>query len=265
MSATALKAFPTVDRPLKPDHEKNVLASDLRYVVRLAANASEIAGALRLRHEVFNIELGVPSQHEEALEFDQFDLRCKHLIATERSTGRIIGTYRVNTIGPAEGIDKFYSHAEFTLETLPESILRNSVETGRACVASDHRGSKALFLLWKGLAQHLLNEGKSYIFGCCSIFTSDPALGARAFKRLAESGHVSTELFVTPRTQIEGIDGDVEALDEVTLPPLFEMYLRLGAKVCGPPMYDDSFGSIDFLVVLDLESIDDRHRRIFFR
>ena len=263
MTATALKTFPAAEQSLQPDHA-TALASDSRYAVRLAANASEIAGALRLRHGVFNLELGVPSQHDEALEFDQFDLRCKHLIAIERSTGRIIGTYRVNSIGPAESIDKFYSHDEFTLETIPESILRDGVETGRACVAVDHRGSKALFLLWKGLARHLLNEGKRYIFGCCSIFTDDRTVGHRAFNQLVESGHVSSELAVTPRIPIDAIKDDHSFCD-VTLPPLFEMYVRLGAKVCGPPMYDDTFRSIDFLVVHDLANMDDRHRRILFR
>lgn len=263
MSATALRSFPAVRQPIRFTEAADALASDSRYVVRLAANAAEIAGALRLRHEVFNLELGVPSQHDEALEFDQFDLRCKHLIAVERSTGRIIGTYRVNTIGPAEGIDKFYSYEEFALETIPESILRDSVETGRACVALDHRGSKALFLLWKGLAQHLLREGKRYIFGCCSVFTDDRKLGQSAFDQLVELGHVSLELAVTPRIPID-VTGEHSA-ERVSLPPLFEMYLRLGAKVCGPPTYDDSFRSIDFLVVLDLESVAERHRRMFFR
>ena len=135
---------------------------------------------------------------------------------------------------------------------------------GRACVAVDHRGSKALFLLWKGLARHLLNEGKRYIFGCCSIFTDDRTVGHRAFNQLVESGHVSSELAVTPRIPIDAIKDDHSFCD-VTLPPLFEMYVRLGAKVCGPPMYDDTFRSIDFLVVLDLANMDDRHRRIFFR
>ena len=43
------------------------------------------------------------------------------------------------------------------------------------------------------------------------------------------------------------------------------MYLRLGAKVCGPPMVDGDFGTIDFFVVFDVQTMSDRYRRMFAR
>lgn len=257
MNSLAVRFVPA--SPPRAD-DPSTLASDSRYIVRMAGSAAEVAAALRLRHEVFNRELGVPSSSEDAMEFDQFDLRCKHLVAIDRGSGKIIGTYRINAISANESIDKFYSFDEFTLETLPESMLRSGIEIGRACVAAEHRNSKALFLLWKALAQYLVAEGKQYIFGCCSIFTRDAVDGHRAYRQLIEAGHVSPDLHVTPRQPI-----DTDASERtVALPPLFEMYLRLGAKVCGPPTYDEAFGSVDFLVVLDLTAMDERYRRMFF-
>ena len=52
-------------------------------------------------------------------------------------------------------------------------------------------------------------------------------------------------------------------LDRVELPPLFNMYLRLGARVCGPPMIDHEFGTIDFFVVFDVRSMNERYQKMF--
>jgi putative hemolysin len=51
--------------------------------------------------------------------------------------------------------------------------------------------------------------------------------------------------------------------DRAVLPPLLRGYLRLGARVCGPPAHDPDFGAADFLVLLDLEAMDPRYARHF--
>jgi putative hemolysin len=33
-------------------------------------------------------------------------------------------------------------------------------------------------------------------------------------------------------------------------------YLSIGAKICGPPAIDREFGTIDFLTLLDLHTLD---------
>ena len=47
------------------------------------------------------------------------------------------------------------------------------------------------------------------------------------------------------------------------VPPLLRGYLRLGAKVCGPPAYDPDFGTADFYVLLSLDDTDPRYLRRF--
>jgi putative hemolysin len=55
--------------------------------------------------------------------------------------------------------------------------------------------------------------------------------------------------------------------DEVTprIPPLFASYLALGARVISDPAIDRQFGTIDFLVSLDVEELDPHQYRFFFR
>ena len=242
------------------------LVSDGRYDVRLASSACEVASALRLRFEVFKVELvsGTTNGAPGGLEVDEYDRRCRHLIVIERSTNRTVGTYRLNSVASADEMSGVYSFSEFTIEDLPAEILEQGLEIGRACIAADHRNTKVLFLLWKGLANHLVAEGKRYFFGCCSIFTRDALVGERAFRQLAEAGHFHERYRVEPRRNAlyYGAPADVENAT-VALPSLFEMYLRIGAKVCGPPMIDDGFGTIDFFVMFDLERINGKYKRMF--
>jgi putative hemolysin len=52
--------------------------------------------------------------------------------------------------------------------------------------------------------------------------------------------------------------------EKVKLPRLFSLYLRYGAKVCGPPAIDRRFKTIDYLVVLDIQQLSADARETFF-
>jgi putative hemolysin len=234
-----------------------------KYEVRLAENAAQVAEALRLRHRVFNVEM----RREETvlvdsqLEFDDYDFRCRHLVVIDHTTGETVGTYRLNTLETARSTEGFYSTSEFTIEDLPIDILQNGIELGRACVDREHRNTRVLVLLWKALLEYSRQEQKRYFFGCCSVFTRDETEGARVFHQLKRAGNIDEHLSVIPKQN--RINLETEASTQgVELPKLFDMYLRLGARVCGPPMIDREFGTIDFFVVLDVRSINERFRRM---
>ncbi|MBT3605644.1 MAG: hypothetical protein HOE48_07490 [Candidatus Latescibacteria bacterium] len=48
------------------------------------------------------------------------------------------------------------------------------------------------------------------------------------------------------------------------LPTLFKIYLDYDAKVCSLPAIDRRFKTIDFLVILDVNTLDPRIRRLYF-
>lgn len=240
-----------------------ILVGDNRYDIRIAKSSAEVMSALRLRNEVFNREIEKSEVDSSDLEWDRFDFRSKHLLAIDKTTGETIGTYRINSIESIAEISALYSATEFNIENLPSDVILNGVEIGRACISARHRGSKALFLLWKGLARHLVAHKKRYLFGCCSIFTKNPNIGVAAYHQLVSRNAIHPVYAVPPRKSVIDIEGKTSA--DVELPHLFEMYLRLGAKVCGPPMYDAAFGSVDFFVLFDLEQMSDRYRRIFLQ
>lgn len=241
---------------------------DGRYAVRLARTPQEKEAALRLRYEVFNLELGegLESSYITGRDEDRFDAICDHLIVQEQTTGKVVGTYRLQTLEMARNISEFYCAGEFRLEDLPHSLLTESLEIGRACVALEHRNTKVLFLLWKGLSSYAVERGKRFLFGCCSLTSQNAAEGWQAARLIERNGDFHRELRISPRDGFECEkdscigNGEVELAQ---LPKLFNTYLRFGAKVCSEPAIDRDFKTIDFLVIFDFEMLEGKHRKLF--
>jgi putative hemolysin len=238
-----------------------------RYIVRFARTRDEILAALRLRFEVFNLELGegLESSFATGRDEDDLDAVCHHLIVLDTSAGRVVGTYRCQT-GEMAAARGFYAAQEFDLSHLPSDVLLDSVELGRACVARSHRNTQVLFLLWKGLAAYTAYYRKRYLFGCCSLTSQDEGEGWRAFASLKQGGHLHTTFSVLPNPGFtcRAGDSDFDTTAEVNIPKLFNIYLRFGARVCGPPAIDRLFKTIDFLVLFDIEAMDERWRAMLF-
>jgi putative hemolysin len=252
---------------IQPESVPPVEIVEDRYLVRFARTPEEIDAALKLRFEVFNLELGegLDTSFETGRDVDEFDPICHHLIVRDRNENRVVGTYRCQT-GEMAAAKGFYSADEFNLSYLPSEILLNAVELGRACVSRSHRNTQVLFLLWKGLAAYVAYSRKRYLFGCCSLASQDETEGRRVFEMLKASGHLHPSLHAIPKPGFE-CDADGLSFDEakeVNIPKLFRIYLRFGARVCGPPAIDRLFRTIDFLVLFDIEEIGEQWRRAFF-
>lgn len=236
-----------------------------RYVVRFAKTARELEQILRLRFEVFNLEMGEGLAESEStgLDRDAFDAYCHHLMIEEKSTGHIIGTYRMQTGEMAEQGIGFYTADEFDLKQFPSDVFSLSAETGRACIARSHRNGRILFLLWRGLMAYLINNKKRYVFGCCSIASQDPEEGLAAHDYLREKGHLDPVVQVPtmPDYRCELDDGMLRTHPTVQIPQLMKIYLGYNATICSPPAIDRAFKTIDFLTLIDIEKFDKKTYR----
>lgn len=263
--------FESISREEHPYPSFSALLPDIeiregKYLAKFARTTDDLDQILRLRFEVFNLELseGLDASYATGRDQDAYDLNCHHLAVIDREAGRVVGTYRVQTATMAAAAQGFYSAGEFDLRSLPPDLIDGSIELGRACIAGQHRNTQVLYLLWKGLAAYLEHNRKRYLFGCCSLTSQSPEAGLALYRQLQEEGWVHPLIRVTPRREFECLgEGGGEA-SPPPLPRLFRTYLRFGAKVCSPPAIDRQFKTIDYIVLFDVVDMNSFSRRMFF-
>lgn len=224
------------------------------YTVKLATDTQEFRAALRLRYEVFNLELreGLHSSHSTGCDFDAFDAVLDHIIVKCAYSDRVVGTYRLQTGMRAARNIGYYSEQEFNFRPF-EPLRREVLELGRACIHHDHCNTQVLMLLWKAIAQYGIERGCRYLVGCSSVTTQDPAVGAAVYRKL-EKFLTPSELRTAPQPAYR-FNLDCAAApdtEEAKVPKLLRAYLTIGAQICGAPALDRGFGTIDFLTLLDL-------------
>jgi putative hemolysin len=227
------------------------------YVARLALTHQDRAAAFRLRFVVFNLELqeGLESAYLTGHDTDRYDDVCDHLIVECKATREVVGTYRMQMGDVALNNFGYYSEQEF--DFTPYERLRGQIaELGRACIHRDHRSPDVLNLLWRGLARYVLVNGGRYMMGCCSLNSQESADGHGVYASL-KNYMVSSDLQTTPTVQYAMPKRRGETVP-VQAPKLLRAYLAIGAKICGPPAIDREFRTIDFLTMLDLQTLHPR-------
>jgi L-ornithine Nalpha-acyltransferase len=236
--------------------------------LRLASSRSEKIEAQRLRFEVFNLELqlGLTSSLAIGLDKDAHDGHCDHLLVVDTDRDCLVGTYRLLSFDRVPSFG-FYSESEFDLTNVKRSGLR-LLELGRSCVALEYRDGRVISLLFRGIAEYMRRRNADALMGCASIHGTDLPKLSTIQEMLSQRFLSDPSLRVTPRRGFDIPPLTRSApVDETSafrsLPPLFRGYLRLGAKVCGPPAYDRQFGTTDYFVLARTRDIVDRYGRRF--
>jgi putative hemolysin len=236
------------------------------YTLRFAWSRADLLTVQRLRADVFTKAIDMTTAR---LDCDPRDPWFHHLMIVERSSGAVVGTYRLQTAVMAATRHGFYSATLFELGAIPARLLSEAVEVGRAAVAAAHRNGRVLRLLWQGLARYLIWNDKRHLFGCCSLPGTDRRVAEESWATLHAREAFDEQVRVRPRPEARALPDDGRtrpAADAArcALPPLFDGYLSLGAKVCSPPAVDHAFGTTDYVVWLDKEQLDPRTARHFF-
>jgi putative hemolysin len=227
------------------------------YCARLALTQADRTAVYRLRFLVFNLEMqeGLESAYVNGYDTDRYDEVCDHLIVEDKATGEIVGTYRMQMGEVAGSNYGYYSEQEFDFSSY-EHLRGQIAELGRACIHRDHRSTEVLNLLWRGLARYVLVHGGRYMMGCCSLNSQDAAEGLAVYAAL-RNYMVAPELQTMPTPQFAMPKCRMET-ELVQAPKLLRAYLAIGAKICGPPAIDREFRTIDFLTMLDLQTLHPR-------
>lgn len=241
--------------------------SDHKYTIQVAKSEDEIEEALRLRYNVFYKELKREFDSEKVIDRDQYDDQCHHLIVKENKSGRIVGTYRLQTYELASDGAGFYSDRLFVLDSYDETILTEGVEIGRACIEPDHRNGRVLFLLWKGLAGYLKFFQKRYLFGNLGIPVENAEAGLIVYEQFKRNSQLHDKYLIPAREPYRYSDnGSVPKAkeDEIKLTTLLQNYIDVGCKISSQPAYHKELELFYVMILLDIETITPRIRRMFF-
>jgi len=103
----------------------NPLAATNLFRVGLAQSLEDLVECQRLRYLVFNCELGegLETSAQTGLDRDRFDFICEHLMVQDASSGKLVGTYRMQSGYRAKGNLGYYGEELFDF-ALFESVRR---------------------------------------------------------------------------------------------------------------------------------------------
>jgi putative hemolysin len=248
------------------------------FQIRLAKGEADLLSAQRLRYAVFVEELGGDGplvDHAHRFERDAFDPVNDHLILVDTrrdaaALDHVVGVYRLLPSTRAEGFGRYYCDSEYDLTPL-RSAGRALLELGRSCVHSDYRGGTAMFLLWNGLADYVLDNGIEVLFGVASFHGTDiealkvplswlhahhlapPALRVRA------KGPTAQRMDLIPADQLD------RRAAMLAMPALIKAYLRLGGFVGEGAFIDHSFNTTDVCLLMDTAMMSAKHKGYYTR
>jgi putative hemolysin len=212
--------------------------------------AEALQEAQALRFNVFSGEFNAKLKGAElGLDMDDYDVHCAHIGVRDLNTGRLVATTRLLDHTAASSLGKFYSEEEF-------------LEIGRTCVDPAYRNGGTIAVLWGELAEVLNQGGYSYLMGCASIPMQDGGIQAHAIMQRLRERYLCTEnLRAEPKKPLPVLDIPSNVIAE--MPPLLKAYMRLGAKICGEPCWDEDFQVADVFILLKRDELCPRYAKHF--
>ena len=231
-----------------------------RYEVRTAESSEDILAAQRLRWLCFVGRRQDPPQ-PEALDADDYDARCTHVLIREVPTGTLVACFRMLTLPGGAEIGDSYSARYYNLSRLRE-FDGKMVEIGRFCIHPEWPDPDILRLAWGALARHVDAQGVEMLFGCSSFIGTDTHGYEDTFAMLRER-HLAPKRWL-PRVKAPKVFRFARALRlrkpdpraaMAAMPPLLRSYLAMGGWVSDHAVVDNQLDTLHVFTGLEIRAI----------
>lgn len=218
--------------------------------VNLAFSPEDVGEAQRLRAAVFREQTGARLAGLEP-DSDSFDAYCQHVIVRDQLSRDVVASTRVLVDRDARLAGGFCAETAFDFQ----DFLRDRgrvMEIDRICVLSGCRQRPAISLLFSGIARFLDVHAFDWVMVRTNL---SPAFGAceSLLLRHGLPGHAR----VAPWQPLPAAAARTNA--QGPLPALVQECLALGARVAGPPSWNETFACVDLLLVLPAARLDKRY------
>lgn len=236
-----------------------------RYDVRLIPGSgrdAEQGADLRRAQELRGLCFG--RQRPDA---DALDQRCQHMLIEDRSSGALVGCFRLLLLPDGAALAQSYAAQSYDLSVLyprPGPLL----ELGRFCIHPDWQDADILRLAWGALTAFVDDHHVELLFGCSSFQGTEPTpyLHALAVLRLRHQpepgqgvGVRAAEILRFAKMNLPVPDGK-QALQQ--MPPLLRTYLMMGGWVSDHAVIDRDLGTFHVFTGVEIAAIPEARKRL---
>ena len=219
-----------------------------------------------------------------SIDLDEFDSYYHHLFLWDDGEKAIVGAYRMgmgSQIFADYGIDGFYLQDLFRFEPELFTMMRQSIEMGRAYIIKEYQQKPMpLFLLWKGIVHTTLRHPEhKYLIGGVSISNQFSNFSKSLMIEFMKSHYWDPYVaqYVRPKKEfkVKLKDADKEFVFDETaadlnkfdrlisevepgdlrLPVLIKKYIKQNAKVVAfnvDPLFNNSVDGLMYIKISDL-------------
>ena len=232
----------------------------------MAESDVDLRAAQALRHRCFIAGTGAAAR-ANGLDGDAFDDVCSHVLVQERSSGRLVATFRLLPLTSGAEIGRSYAAQYYDLAAL-RAYDKPMVEMGRFCVADDVKDPDVLRAAWGAMAAYVDRTGVGMLFGCSSFHGTEPQAYADAFAMLKER-HLAPKRWL-PRIKAPNVFSFAKALRKRadraqalrTMPPLLRSYLTMGGWVSDHAVVDPDLNTLHVFTGLEIGAIPPARARV---
>lgn len=205
----------------------------------------------KFRATQFSDQFGINFDH--GLDQDLYDLDCEHAVLRDKWSNEIVAYTRLKLFQGHE-LAQSYSAQEFDVSGF--SQLSNIVEIGRTCVHPRYRSGKALSILWLHLVPTVLWKMKAkHLIGCVSIRLEDNKARAYYTHQFIKQLEDKKTININAISPYEPTHPKFSFPQDERIPKLFDVYLKMNAKLSKQAYYDQAFNCLDYFVFLDVNEI----------
>ena len=219
-----------------------------------------------------------------AIDLDRFDEYYHHLFLWDDQEKQIVGAYRMgmgSEIFEQYGIDGFYLQDLFRFEPELYTMMRQSIEMGRAYIIKEYQQKPMpLFLLWKGIVHTTLRHPEhKYLIGGVSISNQFSNFSKSLMIEFMKSNYWDPYVaqYIRPKKEFkvklkdadkefvfDETEADLNKFDKLIeevepgslrLPVLIKKYIKQNAKVVAfnvDPLFNNSVDGLMYIKIADL-------------
>ena len=241
-----------------------------KYRARRAESQDDVLACQQLRYLTFIQTRGV-DRKQAALDVDEFDAVCEHMMVEEHRTGKLVCCFRMMPLRDGSEINRSYSAKYYDLNQLRE-FPGKLVEMGRFCMHPAYSDPAILRVAWSAMTRFVDEEGIELLFGCSSFEGVEAEAYADAFALLKEK-HIAPSRWM-PRikapnvfrfTNIFKLRRPNMKLALGKMPPLLRTYLVMGGWVSDHAVIDNDLKTLHVFTGVEIARVPEARARLLRR